>query len=307
MPVVRATSCTGWQTDPRLVGHGCATGLLSPLLSWCQGSLTGIETVLGKRYAYDGFGRGNGKKQQVVFGAAAPRWKWSVPRAAPAPAEHPGARLKFRGGGCPGPLSPPRARPSPPPAFKSSGAGPCPRSAMAAGPEPGPECGICYEAYWGAGGGPQQLPCRHSLCQRCLRRLVCRAATVAFISCPFCRMVTLLPERAPVTADPGSPPGEQQQEHGGGAPPDPGQGSSRSVAALCSSHAPVFAVSSSVSPCGPRRGSEASHAFVLGLLGRGLLLDTQPPLASMENLRLGFAAAILVLIVSTFFLLVFLK
>lgn len=182
---------------------------------------------------------------------------------------------------------------------------------MAAGPEPGRECGICYEAYWGAGGGPQQLPCRHSLCQRCLRRLVCRAASVAFVSCPFCRMVTLLPELAPaVTPEPGTPPGEQQQqqqENGGGAPPDPGQGSSRSVAALCPSHAPVFAVSSSVSPCGLRRGSEAPHAFLLGLLGRGLLLDTQPPLASMENLRLGFAAGILVLIVSTFFLLVFLK
>uniref|UniRef100_A0A8C3QZL9 RING-type domain-containing protein n=1 Tax=Cyanoderma ruficeps TaxID=181631 RepID=A0A8C3QZL9_9PASS len=100
------------------------------------------------------------------------------------------------------------------------------------GPEPGRECGICYEAYWGAGGGPQQLPCRHSLCQRCLRRLVCRAASVAFVSCPFCRMVTLLPELAPaVTPDPGSPRGEQQQENGDGAPPDPGQGSSRSVAA----------------------------------------------------------------------------
>lgn len=181
---------------------------------------------------------------------------------------------------------------------------------MAAGPEPGRECGICYEAYWGAGGSPQQLPCRHSLCQRCLLRLVCRAASVAFVSCPFCRMVTLLPELAPaapeVTPDPGTPPGEQQ-ENGGGAPPDPGQGSSHSVAELCSPHGTVFTVSSSVSPCGLRRGSEATHAFVLGLLGRGLLLDSQPPLASMENLRLGFAAGILVLIVSTFFLLVFLK
>lgn len=180
---------------------------------------------------------------------------------------------------------------------------------MAAGPEPGRECGICYEPFWGSGGGPQTLPCRHSLCQRCLRRLVCRSASVASVSCPFCRMVTLLPELAPpATPDPGTPPGEQQQpENGGGAPPGPGQASPLSVAALCSPHGPVFAVSSSVSPCGLRRGSEAPHAFVLGLLGRGLLLDTQPPLASMENLRLGFAAGILVLIVSTFFLLVFLK
>ncbi|XP_056361448.1 E3 ubiquitin-protein ligase RNF183 [Oenanthe melanoleuca] len=156
---------------------------------------------------------------------------------------------------------------------------------MAAGPEPGRECGICYEAYWGAGGGPQQLPCRHSLCQRCLRRLVCRAAAAPFVSCPFCRTVTLLPEPGPASAEPG----EQRRESGGRAPPGP---------ALCPSHGPVFAVSSSVSPCGP----EAPHGFVLGLL-----LDTQPPPASMENLRLGFAAGILVLIVSTFFLLVFLK
>lgn len=193
---------------------------------------------------------------------------------------------------------------SPPTGFKSGEAGPCPRSAMAAGPEPGRECGICYEAYGGAGGGPQQLPCRHSLCQRCLRRLVCRDATVAFVSCPFCRMVTLLPELAPAgTAEPGTPRGEQRPESSGAAGPDPGLDSAPSTVALCSSHGPVFAVSSSVSPC----GSEAPHAFVLGLLGRGLLLDTQPPPASMENLRLGFAAGILVLIVSTFFLLVFLK
>lgn len=242
--------------------------------------------MLGKYKEYDGFGKGKGKEQQVFQGqrpcggGGAFLCRSSARRA-------PWGRAEVQGR-LPRPLSPP-------PGFKSGEAGPCPRSAMAAGPEPGRECGICYEAYWGAGGEPQQLPCRHSLCQRCLRRLVCRAATVAFVCCPFCRMVTLLPELAPAgTAEPGTPRGEQRQERGGGAGPDP---------ALCSSHGPVFAVSSSVSPC----GSEAPHAFVLGLLGRGLLLDTQPPPASMENLRLGFAAGILVLIVSTFFLLVFLK
>ncbi|KAJ7401131.1 hypothetical protein BTVI_98766 [Pitangus sulphuratus] len=182
---------------------------------------------------------------------------------------------------------------------------------MAAGPEAARECGICYEAYWGAGGAPQELPCRHSLCQRCLRRLVCRAATVAFVSCPFCRMVTLLPEGTPGALPASGTPRREEEdgEEGGGAPPGSGRGSGRPVAVevMCPSHGPVFAVSGSVSPCGPRRGSEAPGAFVLGLLGRGVLLDTQPPLASMENLRLGFAAAILVLIVSTFFLLVFLK
>ncbi|CAM9679307.1 unnamed protein product [Bubo scandiacus] len=190
---------------------------------------------------------------------------------------------------------------------------------MAVGPEAGRECGICYEAYWGAGGGraPQQLPCRHSLCLSCLRKLVCRAAAVAFISCPFCRMVTLVPELAlggpGATPALGTPHGdeeeEEEEEEGSSAPPDTHQASARSVAVevALAAHAPVFAVSSMVSPCGLRRSSEAPGAFVVGLPGRGLLLDTQPPLASMENLRLGFAAGILVLIVSTFFLLVFLK
>ncbi|XP_042642767.1 E3 ubiquitin-protein ligase RNF186-like [Tyto alba] len=194
---------------------------------------------------------------------------------------------------------------------------------MAGGPEAGQECGICYEAYWGAGGGraPQQLSCRHSLCLSCLRKLVCRAAAVAFVTCPFCRTVTLVPELARggprATPASGTPPGEEEEEQeeeeeeeeGSGASPDTRQASARSVAAevAFAAHAPVFAVSGMVSPCGLRRGSEAPGAFVLGLPGRGLLLDTQPPLASMENLRLGFAAGILVLIVSTFFLLVFLK
>lgn len=167
----------------------------------------------------------------------------------------------------------------------------------AAAPEAGRECGICYEPYRGAGpgGGPQLLPCRHSLCRRCLRRLLCRAAAGPFLSCPFCRMVTLLPEPgtagtagAPDIPDTVTPLGEQQQS---------------STGAVITPVPPVFAVSSSVSPC----GSEPPPAFLLGLLGRGLLLDAQPPLASMENLRLAFAAGILVLIVSTFFLLVFLK
>lgn len=185
---------------------------------------------------------------------------------------------------------------------------------MAVGPETSGECGICYEAYWGAGGGqaPQQLSCRHSLCLSCLRKLVCHSAAVAFVSCPFCRMVTLVPELAPggprAMPASGTPHGEEEEE-GSGASPAARQVSSRSVAVevACAAHTPIFAVSSMVSPCGLRRGSEAPGAFMLGLTGRRLLLDTQPPIASMENLRLGFAAGILVLIVSTFFLLVFLK
>ncbi|OPJ67946.1 hypothetical protein AV530_002134 [Patagioenas fasciata monilis] len=183
--------------------------------------------------------------------------------------------------------------------------------------EAGGECGICYEAYREAGGvrAPQQLPCHHSLCLSCLRKLVCHVATIAFISCPFCRMVTLVPELA--LGGPGATPAlgtpcreeEEEEEEGSGVPPDTHQASARSMAVevACAAHAPVFAVSGMVSPCGLRHGPETSGAFVLGLPRRGLLLDAQPPIASMENLRLGFAAGILILIVSTFFLLVFLK
>ncbi|KAK2535511.1 hypothetical protein Q9233_003808 [Columba guinea] len=186
---------------------------------------------------------------------------------------------------------------------------------MAVAPEAGGECGICYEAYRGAGGvrAPQQLPCRHSLCLSCLRKLVCHVAAMAFVSCPFCRMVTLVPELA--LGDPGATPAlgtphrEEEEEEGSSVPPDTHQASARSMAleVACTAHAPVFAVSGMVSPCGLRHGPEPPGAFVLGLPRRGLLLDAQPPIASMENLRLGFAAGILVLIVSTFFLLVFLK
>lgn len=193
---------------------------------------------------------------------------------------------------------------------------------MAAGTEASGECGICYEAYRGAGGAraPQLLSCHHSLCQSCLRKLVCRAAAVAFVSCPFCRMVTLVPElalggcgAAPALGTPRGaqllPREEEEEEEGSSAPAGAHQALGRSVAVevACAAHAPVFAVSSMVTPCGFRRSPEAPGAFVLGLPGRGLLLDPQPPLASMENLRLGFAAGILVLIVATFFLLVFLK
>lgn len=126
-------------------------------------------------------------------------------------------------------------------------------------------------------------------------------------------MVTLVPEMvlggSGATPASGTPREEEEEEgeEDSGVPPATRQASARPVEVACATHAPIFAVSSMVSPWGLRRGSEAPGAFVLGLPGRGLLLDTQPPLASMENLRLGFAAGILILIVSTFFLLVFLK
>uniref|UniRef100_A0A670KAP9 E3 ubiquitin-protein ligase RNF182 n=1 Tax=Podarcis muralis TaxID=64176 RepID=A0A670KAP9_PODMU len=58
------------------------------------------------------------------------------------------------------------------------------------------ECGICYEAYKEASSGqvPKLLWCCHSLCLACLRKLVCQNTAFSFVVCPFCRMVTLVPE-----------------------------------------------------------------------------------------------------------------
>uniref|UniRef100_A0A803U0J3 RING-type domain-containing protein n=1 Tax=Anolis carolinensis TaxID=28377 RepID=A0A803U0J3_ANOCA len=58
------------------------------------------------------------------------------------------------------------------------------------------ECGICYESYKESAGGqvPKLLWCCHSVCLACLGRLVCQNGTFSFVVCPFCRMVTLVPE-----------------------------------------------------------------------------------------------------------------
>ncbi|KAG6924347.1 E3 ubiquitin-protein ligase RNF186-like, partial [Chelydra serpentina] len=83
-------------------------------------------------------------------------------------------------------------------------------------------------------------------------------------------------------------------------------------------HSSIFTISSVVSPYGlavpgsPRAWSglhmqEVQNAFLVGLPGRAAPADAQPPISSVENLRLCFAMSILILIISVFFLLVFLK
>ncbi|KAJ7308049.1 hypothetical protein JRQ81_008551 [Phrynocephalus forsythii] len=68
--------------------------------------------------------------------------------------------------------------------------------AAEAGPERRvPECAICYEAYQVAGGPwPKLLQCCHSVCLACLTKLLCPSPASAFVVCPFCRRVTVVPE-----------------------------------------------------------------------------------------------------------------
>lgn len=83
-------------------------------------------------------------------------------------------------------------------------------------------------------------------------------------------------------------------------------------------HSSIFTISSVVSPYGlavpgsPRAWSglhmqEVQNTFLVGLPGQAASVDAQPPISSVENLRLCFAMGILILIISVFFLLVFLK
>ncbi|XP_075761341.1 uncharacterized protein LOC142819307 [Pelodiscus sinensis] len=208
------------------------------------------------------------------------------------------------------------------------------------------ECGICYEAYGAASQWrmPKLLLCHHSLCLSCLRKLVCQARAVSFVVCPFCRTVTPVPKQglqalqndeavlrasvAPCSLrSPGGPagadlgPGEEEQE----AAPSSASACPMSDSSLTLdvefnyvTHSSIFTISSMVAPYGlagpgsPRAWSgvhvqELQNTFLVGLPGRAAPPDAQPPLSSVENLRLCFAMGILILIISVFFLLLFLK
>ncbi|XP_025058844.1 E3 ubiquitin-protein ligase TRIM23-like [Alligator sinensis] len=209
------------------------------------------------------------------------------------------------------------------------------------------ECGICYEAYrvpsrWRV---PKLLLCHHSLCLSCLRKLVCHNRAFSFISCPFCRTVTLVPEQglqalkndedilretsaqsslpaSGVLAAEHKAQGEEEEEEE--EPPSASECSlSDSTLSLDMdfnyvTHSSVFTVSSMVPPNAIRvpaspgawhgfHMQEVQNTFVVGLPSRVTPVDIQPPISSVENLRLCFAVGIIILIVSIFFMLVFLK
>ncbi|CAM4663940.1 uncharacterized protein LOC142069441 [Caretta caretta] len=206
------------------------------------------------------------------------------------------------------------------------------------------ECGICYEAYKAASQGrvPKLLLCQHSLCLACLRKLVCQARAISSVVCPFCRTVTLVPKQGlqalqnnedilreasalgspRVLAGASSAPGEEEREDEA-APSASEYSTSDSSLSLdvefnYVTHSSIFTISSVVSPYGlagpgsPRawsglRVQEVQNTFLVGLPGPAAPADAQPPISSVENLRLCFAMGILILVISVFFLLVFLK
>ncbi|XP_074871500.1 uncharacterized protein LOC142023934 [Carettochelys insculpta] len=209
------------------------------------------------------------------------------------------------------------------------------------------ECGICYEAYKAASTWrvPKLLLCHHSLCLACLRKLVCQTQDISFVVCPFCRMVTLVPEQGlqalqddedvlressaqSSLAGAGSAPGGEEEEEAvaaaAAAASSTVEGSSHDSSLSLDvefnyvTHSSIFTISSMVAPYGlsvsgsPRpwgglHMQEVQNAFVVGLPGRAAPPEVQPPITSVENLRLCFAMGILILIISIFFLLLFLK
>lgn len=198
------------------------------------------------------------------------------------------------------------------------------------------ECSICYEAYreGASGRGPKLLCCQHSLCLACLRRMVCRSPAFSFVVCPFCRTVTLVPEQGPQAlrddesllrmiapwgqagTGPKEPPKDEKDataRAGRDSAPLP-----RDAEFNYGGSTPVFTVSSLLPAYPPGLPSETGtwgrfpaqevrNTMLVGLPSRGCSQAAQPPPPSVENLRLGFALTIILLIVCVFFSLVFLK
>ncbi|XP_077778789.1 E3 ubiquitin-protein ligase RNF183-like [Podarcis muralis] len=200
------------------------------------------------------------------------------------------------------------------------------------------ECGICYEAYKEASSGqvPKLLWCCHSLCLACLRKLVCQNTAFSFVVCPFCRMVTLVPEAGlqALRNDEAllreiAPQREwklEDREELGDSKDSPGALDlplSDSVLTLdmelnYRTGSPIFTVSGIV-PVYPATGfhsgpgfrswfhvQEVQNPVLVELPHRASSRDSEAP-ASVENLRLCFAVTIILLIVSVFFALVFFK
>lgn len=192
------------------------------------------------------------------------------------------------------------------------------------------ECGICYEAYREAGGErvPKLLWCYHSLCLACLRKLVCQNGAFSFVVCPFCRTVTAVPPEGlqALRDDEALLQGAVSWRSAGTGPAEaPGNKGSSRVSSwsldMGLNYRPagpsIFTVSSMI-PAYPVRlhsemgiwgmfhVEEVPSAVLVELPSRAAPQASQAP-TSVENLRLCFAVTIILLIISVFFALVFIK
>lgn len=193
----------------------------------------------------------------------------------------------------------------------------------------GKECNICYEPYREVSTRrvPKLLWCCHTVCLACLRKLVCRSRVVSFVVCPFCRMVTLVPQGGPQAlrnneallqeiGPPGTEESQATSEDGLEEDKDATRGSDWSFGNMALSleytyrpTSPIFSVSSIVPafPTGFHAGmwsglrlQEMQNAVVIEMPPR-----TFSAPASVENLRICFAVTLILLVVSIFFTLVF--
>ncbi|KAK9392356.1 RING finger protein-like [Crotalus adamanteus] len=192
----------------------------------------------------------------------------------------------------------------------------------------GKECNICYEFYQDATRRvPKLLWCSHTVCLACLRKLACRSRMVSFVVCPFCRMVTLVPQGGlqalknnetllreiglPGTQVPQAPSEDGLEEDKESirvsnwsfgnlalsleytySPPSP--------IFTISGIVPVFSTGFHAGMWNGLRLQERQNAVVVEMPPR-----TASAPASVENLRICFAVTLILLVVSIVFTLVF--
>ncbi|XP_058015542.1 RING finger protein 208-like [Ahaetulla prasina] len=191
------------------------------------------------------------------------------------------------------------------------------------------ECNICYESYQEVSTRrvPKLLWCFHTICLACLRKLVCQSKVVSFVVCPFCRMVTLVPQgglqalrnNEALLREIGPPRAEVSQatsEDGLEEDKDSTRGSNWSFGDVALSleytyrpTSSIFTVSNTVPafPMGFHAGiwsglhlQEMQNAVVIEMPPRAFSAP-----ASVENLRICIAVTLILLVVSIFFMLVF--
>uniref|UniRef100_A0A8D2LRH6 RING-type domain-containing protein n=1 Tax=Varanus komodoensis TaxID=61221 RepID=A0A8D2LRH6_VARKO len=199
------------------------------------------------------------------------------------------------------------------------------------------ECAICYEAYEGASGerAPKLLWCHHSVCLACLRKLLCRHTAFSCVVCPFCRTVTIVPAGGlrGLKNDEGLLREVTISQAGGGTDadvePDGDKDSTRasrgalrpaapSLGFSYRPSSPIFTISSFIpaysAALQPSVGlwsnlqlQEVRNTVLVELPSHAPPTGNSETPMAVENVRICFAVAILLLIVSVFFALALFK